>query len=107
MQDRGVDFLFVTPSSDLIYFFDVEAHASERLLLLIIPKQGKPDLVIANFERPHAAGKEELVSVHTWEEHERPLDLVQHVVSGVKVADDCHLRPDARRISGRHVGVSA
>ena len=84
MQDRGVDFLFVAPSSDLVYFFDVDAHASERLLLLIIPKQGKCHLVIANFERPHAIGKEDLVEIHTWEEHERPLDLVREIVAGVK-----------------------
>ncbi len=84
MRDRGVDFLFVAPSSDLVYFFDVDAHASERLLLLIIPKQGKSQLVIANFESPHAAGKADLVDVHTWEEHERPLDLVQEIVAGVK-----------------------
>lgn len=84
MGERGVDFLFVAPSSDLIYFFDVDAHASERLLLLIIPQNGKAQLVIANFESPHAAGKEELIDLHTWEEHERPLDLVQEIVSGVK-----------------------
>lgn len=82
MRERGVDFLFVAPSADLIYFFDVAAHASERLLLLIIPKEGKSHLVIARFELPHAEGKERLVEIHTWEEHERPLDLVRDVVSG-------------------------
>ena len=56
MGERGVDFLFVAPSSDLIYFFDLDVHASERLLLLIIPQHGKPQLVAANFERTHAAG---------------------------------------------------
>lgn len=84
MQARGVDFLFVSPSSDLVYFFDVAAHASERLLLLIIPQRGKSQLVIANFERTHADGKEDLVELHTWEEHERPLDLVREIVAGVR-----------------------
>lgn len=83
MGERGVDFLFVAPSSDLVYFFDLAAHASERLLLLIIPQQGQPQMVIANFERPHAAGKEQMVQLHTWEEHERPLDLVRAIVGGV------------------------
>ena len=83
MRERGVDFLFVAPSSDLVYFFDLAAHASERLLLLIIPRQGQAHLVVANFERPHAAGKENLVQLHTWEEHERPLELVHDIVAGV------------------------
>src|SRR5579884_1874003 len=83
MRERGVDFLFVAPSSDLVYFFDLDAHASERLLLLIIPKEGKPQLVVAAFERPHAAGKEELVELHTWQEHDRPIELVRQIVADV------------------------
>lgn len=83
MRDRDVDFLFVAPSADLIYFFDLAAHASERMLLLVIPQQGKPDLVVANFERPHAKGKEDLVEIHSWEEHERPIELVREIVSAV------------------------
>jgi Xaa-Pro aminopeptidase len=84
MGARGVDFLFVAPSSDLIYFFDLAVHASERLLLLIIPQQGKPQMVVANFERTHAVGKEGLVQLHTWQEHERPLDLVRAIVANVR-----------------------
>lgn len=84
MRERGVDYLFVAPSADLIYFFDVASHASERLLLLMIPQSGKSHLVIANFERTHADGKEDLVELHTWEEHENPLDPVREVAAGVR-----------------------
>lgn len=84
MEEREVDFLFVAPSSDLIYFLDLNAHASERLSLLIIPQRGKPYYVVAAFESPRLAGKEDLVQIHTWQEHEQPVELVRTLISDVR-----------------------
>jgi len=83
MGEREVDFLFVAPSSDLIYLFDYAAHASERLALLIIPRSGKPQLVVPLLERSRAAGRESLVDIHTWGETEQPVRLVREVVREV------------------------
>lgn len=82
MNERGIDFLFVAPSADLIYLMGLNAHASERLALLIIPKSGKSTFVTPVLERSRAFGKEDLVDVRTWEETEQPVSLVREIVSG-------------------------
>ena len=83
MGERGVDFLFVAPSSDMIYLFDYPSHASERLALLIVPKTGKSQLVVPVLERSRSAGRESLVDIHTWGETEQPVRLVREVVRDV------------------------
>lgn len=83
MDERGVDFMFVAPSSDLVYLFDYPAHASERLALLIVARNGKPQLVVPTLERSRSAGRENLVDIHTWDETEQPVDVVRDIVRSV------------------------
>jgi Xaa-Pro aminopeptidase len=83
MDERGVDFLFVAPSSDLVYLFDYPAHASERLALLIVQRTGKPQLVVPTLERSRSVGRETLVDIHTWDETEQPVDVVRDIVRAV------------------------
>ena len=51
MERQGVDFLFVTPSSDMIYTLGYPAHSSERLTLLGIPRDGGPFVVAPKLEK--------------------------------------------------------
>lgn len=83
MDERAVDFLFVSPSSDLVYLFDYPAHTSERLALLILPRSGKPQLVVPTLERSRSAGRESLVDIHTWNETEQPVEVVRDLVRSV------------------------
>jgi D-alanyl-D-alanine dipeptidase len=83
MDQRDVDFMFVSPSSDLVYLFDYPAHTSERLALLILPRSGKPQLVVPTLERSRSAGRESLVDIHTWNETEQPVHVVRDLVREV------------------------
>jgi D-alanyl-D-alanine dipeptidase len=83
MDQRNVDFLFVSPSSDLVYLFDYPAHTSERLALLILPRSGKAQLVVPTLERSRSAGRESLVDIHTWNETEQPVEVVRDIVRSV------------------------
>ena len=85
LQRQGVDFLFVTPSADLTYMLGYPAHASERLTLLAIPRQGKPAVVAPKLEAVRLGDKRELVDIHAWGETESPTALV------------AQLMPDARK----------
>lgn len=77
---RGIDFLFVGPSSDLFYLFGFDAHLSERLNLLIIPREGKPTYVVPVLEAPLVRDRSELVTISAWEETQQPSKLVAQVI---------------------------
>jgi D-alanyl-D-alanine dipeptidase len=82
MERQGVDFLFVTPSSDLTYMIGYPAHSSERLTLLGIPRDGEPFIVAPTLEANRLASRSDLLDVHAWEETESPTKLVAQLVEG-------------------------
>jgi Xaa-Pro aminopeptidase len=84
MEEQGVDFLFVTPSSDLTYMLGYPAHASERMTLLCIPRQGEPFVVAPTLEASRLNPRREIVDVHQWEETESPSELTARLVEGAE-----------------------
>ncbi|MEV2237494.1 Xaa-Pro peptidase family protein [Micromonospora sp. NPDC049891] len=50
----GLDALLLSPGSDLRYLTGYDAHAGERLTLLVLPAEGDPTLVVPTLERPAA-----------------------------------------------------
>ncbi len=84
MAERGLDFLFVAPSSDMIYMFDGPSHASERLALVIIPQSGRPEVVVPQLEYSRFADKASIAGIHTWPETAQPVDLVAELLSGIE-----------------------
>lgn len=89
MGDQGIDVLLVGPSSDLFYLLGFDAHLSERLNLLVIPREGKPSYVVPTLEAPLVRDRAELAEIRAWEETERPAELAARVlgdVSGKRLA---------------------
>lgn len=72
MEQEGLDFLVVGPSSDLLYLTGYDAHVSERLNLLIIGKNGEAAMVVPVLEAPLYAGRESLAPTITWDETDTP-----------------------------------
>ncbi len=83
MKDKGIDVLFVGPSSDLRYLTGYDAHLSERLNLLILPATGKPALVVPVLEAPLARIAEPLADIHPWTETENPVDLASGLAAAL------------------------
>ncbi len=79
MTRQGVDLLVVGPSSDLRYLIGYDAHLSERLSLLILPRDGDPAFVVPTLEAPLLADRADLVDVHAWEETQDPAALVASI----------------------------
>ncbi|MEV0569906.1 Xaa-Pro peptidase family protein [Dactylosporangium sp. NPDC050588] len=50
----GLDALLIPPSADLQYLTGYDAHALERLTLLVLPADGEPTLIVPRLERPAA-----------------------------------------------------
>ncbi len=88
MEQEGIDYLFIGPSSDLFYLTGYDAHVSERMNLLIIGRDGKNAMVVPVLEAPLYAGRETLAPTLTWTETEEPAQVAAGFIgdaSGKKI----------------------
>ena len=68
--------LYITPGSSLYYYTGIRWSGAERLLALLLPRQGEPVIVCPAFEEPRL--RELLrwpVEVRVWQEDESPYAL--------------------------------
>lgn len=88
MQDKGVGYLVLGPSANMLYFTGLKTHVDERMQLLLIPALGPPSAVLPEMYKEKA---EELIEgsfpLLTWSDQQNPLELVKKVVGKV----NCHL----------------
>ncbi|TVP71383.1 MAG: aminopeptidase P family protein [Nitriliruptor sp.] len=97
-RDAGLDALLVGPSADLRYLIGYDAHAMERLTLLVLTADGHAHLVLPELEAPaaRASGAAELVELVPWTETEDPIAVVQRLLrrpgppGAVAVSDRLH-----------------
>jgi len=82
MQENDLSALMLTGGTSLRYFVDINWWLSERLLTVVIPREGRSFIVCPAFERDRAqeqidggplAGDTDIM---TWEEHENPWALL-------------------------------
>jgi len=76
------DALFIAPGTSLYYFTGVHWWPSERLLGLVIPREGTPIMVVAGFEE--ARLREQLhipMGIHAWQEDESPTKLAAQALT--------------------------
>lgn len=83
MENQGIDILFITPSSDLLYLLGYPAHASERLTLLGIPHQGEAFVVVPRLEASRLDEWRGRIDIHPWNETESPFALVHQLIEDV------------------------
>lgn len=72
MERAGVDYLLVGPSTDLVYLIDFGVRQSERLTMLLIPREGDVRLVMPSFELPRVASLAPLFEPAGWADGEEP-----------------------------------
>lgn len=86
LAQEKLDALIVAPGTSLEYFSGVRWSGGERLLAMVLTREGEPAWVAPAFEKTRA---EELVpfgAVRPWEEHESPYALVASILSDRKAA---------------------
>jgi Xaa-Pro aminopeptidase len=94
LTSQDVDWLLIGISADLRYLTGHAGHLSERLTLLMVPREGRPAVVVPRLEAPGFAAKRDLVDLLVWEETEAPTDHVARRVgdaTGKTVAVGDHL----------------
>jgi Xaa-Pro aminopeptidase len=91
MMRQNVDYLFVTPSSDLTYLLGYPAHASERMTLLGVPREGEPFVVAPTLEATRLDSRRDIVDVHPWDETDSPSELtarlLEHKGGAIAISD--------------------
>ena len=79
MTRQDIDLLVVGPSDDLFYLIGNHGHESERMSLLVLPREGVPHYVVAKLEAPLLDAQRDLLEIVTWEETEDPVTKAAQV----------------------------
>jgi Xaa-Pro aminopeptidase len=79
MARQGVDLLIVGASADLFYLIGYDGHLSERMSVLVLPREGVPHYVVPGLEAPLLAAQRDLVEIVPWQETEDPTAAVAAV----------------------------
>src|SRR5829696_1591476 len=82
MARQGIDLLIVGASADLLYLIGYEGHESERMSVLVLPRDGVPHYVVPGLEAPLLHEQSDLLQIVPWEETEDPAAKVA-AVAGV------------------------
>ena len=82
MTEAGVDAVLLSVGPDMPWLMGYEAMALERLTMLVVPRDGLPQLVIPAFEVARVVEHPELFSITPWTETQDPVSMVCDAVSG-------------------------
>lgn len=88
LRQQGVHALLLGPSADLMYLTGVDAHLSERLNLLVLPRDGEPTMVVPGLEAPIVQATSD-VPLLTWADQDNPAVLAAGAIGaspGAKLA---------------------
>ncbi len=72
MEETDADIVLLTPSPNFQYLTGIETEMRERLVALLITKDGEAKLVSPSFEVPHYAHQTWIKDFIPWEEDEDP-----------------------------------
>lgn len=89
MREHGADALLIGAGASLRYFAGVSWGATERLVALLLPRDGRPILIAPAFEQGSLEAELAIeAELRLWEEHESPSALVADAVGGGTLAVD-------------------
>jgi Xaa-Pro aminopeptidase len=79
MAQQNIDLFVVGASADLRYLIGYEGHESERMSVLVLPRDGAPHYVVPGLEAPLLDEQRDLLQIVSWEETEDPAAKVAAV----------------------------
>ncbi len=87
MAEHDIDAVLIEPGSAMRYFSGIRWWRSERLMALVIPREGDIGIITPHFEEPSV--RESMTfgdDVRTWHEHEDPFERVSSLLEdrGIK-----------------------
>jgi Xaa-Pro aminopeptidase len=85
MERLGLGLLLIGPGADLFYLLGTPGHASPRLVLFALPRQGRPTLLVPELEAPGFLAWQAALDLLTWRDGEEPLQVLRRVVAPVSI----------------------
>jgi Xaa-Pro aminopeptidase len=76
MKELGVDVLLLSIGADLPWLTGYEALETERLTMLVLPRDGDAALVVPRLEAVRVRQEPDEFSILAWDETDDPIDLV-------------------------------
>ena len=82
LPPQRYDALFCAPGTSLYYFTGIHWGLSERLLGLVIPREGTPIVVVPGFEEGRLRERLHIpMEIHAWQEDESPTQLAAQALA--------------------------
>jgi Xaa-Pro aminopeptidase len=72
LAQHDLDYLLIGPSTDMVYLIAFPVRQSERMTILVIPREGTPRLVMPGFELPRVRSLPALFEPAPWEDGDDP-----------------------------------
>ncbi len=76
MDELGVDVLLLSIGADLPWLTGYEALETERLTMLVLPRDGDATLVVPRLEADRVREEPDAFSIVAWDETDDPIDIV-------------------------------
>jgi Xaa-Pro aminopeptidase len=76
MAERGVDVLLLSTGADLPWLTGYEALETERLTMLVLPRDGDATLVVPRLEAARVREEPDAFSIVAWDETDDPVEVV-------------------------------
>ena len=86
MADVGVDVLLLATGADLPWLTGYEALETERLTMLVLPRDGDATLVVPRLEAARVHEQPEAFSILAWDETDDPVDVVARLAGAPEAA---------------------
>jgi Xaa-Pro aminopeptidase len=86
MTGLGVDVLLLSTGADLPWLTGYEALETERLTMLVLPRDGDTTLVVPRLEAARVPAQSQAFSIVAWEETDDPVALVARLAGAPDVA---------------------
>ena len=80
MDDLDVDVLLLSVGADLPWLTGYDALETERLTMLVLPRDGDAALVVPRLEAARVRERPEAFSIMAWDETDDPVDVVVKLV---------------------------
>jgi len=81
IEAAGVDVAYVPAGTGVMYYCGVPCGQSDRLVCLLISREGQSAFVSPSFEADRFRENKPPVEMHAWEEHESPHVLVAEIIA--------------------------
>jgi Xaa-Pro aminopeptidase len=86
MNELGVDVLLLSIGADLPWLTGYEALETERLTMLVLPRDGDATLVVPRLEADRVRKEPDAFSIVAWDETDDPIDIVVGLTGAPAIA---------------------